>query len=156
MRVSSNLISQAPEKPGSTFSLLVIVFGALLGHILLSALFVVQAWLCRWIDQCLALPFDPNVYRVTLTNGRSAGLPSDAAFLCWFVRCCCPDLSSGWSPITRAAGLGCAIYARPPSSAGSRPDPLIQLEAGNFVNVALEVFEGVDAIAEAEGLDTDP
>lgn len=100
----SDLISQAPEKPGSTFSLLVIVFGALLGHILLSALFVAQAWLCRWSDGCLTLAFDPNVYRVILTNGRSAGMPSDAAFLAWFVALLLPALivglvayrASGW------------------------------------------------------------
>lgn len=100
----SDLISQAPEKPGSTFSLLVIVFGALLGHILLSALFVVQAGLCRWSGGCFQLAFDPNVYRVILTNGRSAGVPGDGAFLAWFVALLLPALivglvayrASGW------------------------------------------------------------
>lgn len=223
----SDLISQAPEKPGSTFSLLVIVFGALLGHILLSALFVAQAALCRWSDQCLALPFDPNVYRVILTNGRSAGMPSDGAFLCWFVALLLPALivglvayrASGWRwvrDVRETSSFGWlkrwVDLARPANSfiiayvvttleheganvayegivenialddnraikmlvlsncdrfvvrisadkveridAEHAPIPLIQLEAENFVNVALEVFEDVDAIAEPGDRDT--
>lgn len=100
----SELISQAPEKPGSTFSLLVIVFGALAGHILMSALFTVQAGACHWASRCFELGFDPNVYRVILTNGRSAGMPSDGAFLSWLVSLLLPALivglfsykASGW------------------------------------------------------------
>ena len=224
----SDLISQAPEKPGSTFSLLVIVFGALLGHILLSALFVAQAWLCRWSGGCLALAFDPNVYRVILTNGRSAGMPSDAAFLAWFVALLLPALivglvayrASGWRwvrDLREGASFGWlkrwVDLARPANSfiiayvvttleheganvayegivenialddnraikmlvlsncdrflvrisadkveridAAHAPIPLIQLEAENFVNVALEVFEDVDAIAEPDGTEPD-
>lgn len=219
----SDLISQAPEKPGSTFSLLVIVFGALLGHILLSALFVVQAQLCRWSGACLAIGFDPNVYRVILTNGRAAGVPGDGAFLAWFVALLLPALivalvayrASGWRwvrDLREAASFGWlkrwVDLARPANSfiiayvvttleheganvayegivenialddnrairmlvlsncdrflvrisadkvervdAPHAPIPLIQLDAENFVNVALEVFEDVDAAAELE------
>jgi hypothetical protein len=92
----SELISQAPEKPGSTFSLLVIVFGALIGHILLSALFAIQAGFCQWREQCFGLGFDPNIYRVILTNGRSAGVPSDGAFVSWFVSLLLPALIVGF------------------------------------------------------------
>jgi hypothetical protein len=81
----SELISQAPEKPGSTFSLLVIVSGALAGHIAMSALFAVQALWCHYTAACATLSYDPNVYRVILSSGRSEGLPSDAAFLAWFL-----------------------------------------------------------------------
>ncbi|WP_156678394.1 hypothetical protein [Sphingomonas profundi] len=103
----SDLISQAAEKPGSTFSLLVIVFGALAGHILLSALLAVQAGVCGWSGRCIVLPFDPNIYRVILTGGRSAGVVSDAAFLSWFVSLLLPALivglaayrASGWRAV---------------------------------------------------------
>lgn len=218
----SELISQAPEKPGSTFSLLVIVFGALLGHILLSALFALQAGWCQWSEGCLALGFDPNVYRVILTNGRSTGLPSDGAFLSWFVSLLLPAVivalvayrASGWRwvrDLREASSFGWlkrwVDLARPANSfiiayvvttleheganvayegivenialddnrairmlvlsncdrflvrvsadkveridAEHAPIPLIQLEAGNFVNVALEVFEDVDAPVDA-------
>lgn len=91
----SELISQAPEKPGSTFSLLLIVFGALVGHILLSALLVLQAVWCRWTGFCITVPFDANVYRVILTNGRSVGIMSNAAFLSWFVSLLLPALIVG-------------------------------------------------------------
>jgi hypothetical protein len=98
------LISQSPEKPGSTFSLLVIVFGALAGHIMLSALFAMQASLCQATGRCLAIGFDPNVYRVILTSAKDAGTTSDWAFLAWFVALLVPALivggaaywASGW------------------------------------------------------------
>lgn len=219
----SELISQAPEKPGSTFSLLVIVFGALLGHILLSALFALQAGVCRLNGYCLALGFDPNVYRVILTNGRSAGTPSDSAFFSWFVSLLLPALivgivayrASGWGwvrDMREASSFGWlkrwVDLARPANSfilayvvttleheganvayegivenialdenraikmlvlsncdrflvrvsadkveridGEHSPIPLIQLEANNFINVALEVFEDVDATPQPE------
>ncbi|WP_230483943.1 hypothetical protein [Sphingomonas sp. Leaf21] len=101
----SELISQAPEKPGSTFSLLVIVFGALVGHIVMSSLFLLQAALCHTLGCCLGLSFDPNVYRVILSGGKSAGTPTDAAFLAWFVALLLPAIfvgglaywASGWN-----------------------------------------------------------
>jgi hypothetical protein len=218
----SELISQAPEKPGSTFSLLVIVFGALLGHILLSALFALQAGFCRSSNYCLALGFDPNIYRVILTNGRSAGAPNDGAFLSWFVSLLLPALivgivayrASGWRwvrDLREASSFGWlkrwVDLARPANSfiiayvvttlehdganvayegivenialdenraikmlvlsrcdrflvrvsaekveridSEHTPIPLIQLESGNFINVALEVFEDVDTPVDA-------
>ncbi|SDA33347.1 hypothetical protein [Sphingomonas sp. NFR15] len=213
----SELISQAPEKPGSTFSLLVIVFGALAGHIILSGLFALQSGACRFIAPCVRLSFDPNVYRVILTNGRSAGVPSDWAFLCWFVSLATPALitgalaylASGWKMVRdmrEAATFGWlkrwVDLARPSNSfiiayvvttlehqganvayegivenialddnkaiamlvlsscdrflvritsarveridSDHAPIPLIQLEAKQFVNVALEVFEDIE------------
>lgn len=213
----SDLISQAPETPGSTFSLLVVVFGALLGHILLSALFALQAVLARATGCCIAVSFDPNIYRVILTNGRSAGMPSDGAFLSWFVSLLLPALivglvgyrASSWRwvrDLREAASFGWlkrwVDLARPSNSfiiayvvttleheganvayegivenialdanrsinmlvlsrcdrflvrigtdkvervdTQHAPIPLIQLEASNFVNVALEVFEDID------------
>jgi len=88
----SDLISQAPERPGSTFSLLAIVFGALAGHIALSALLAVQESLCR-AAACLAVGFDPNVYRVILNNGDAGARPLPAwAVLYWFCSLLAPAL----------------------------------------------------------------
>jgi hypothetical protein len=78
------LISQAPEKTGSTSSLLTVVFGALVGHILLSLLYVVQSFWCRATGLCFNVPFDPNVFRIILTSGRSSVSAPDIAFLSWF------------------------------------------------------------------------
>lgn len=217
----SELIAQAPEKPGSTFSLLVIVFGALAGHIILSGLFAAQAVWCHRTGACIPLDFDPNIYRVILSNGRSGGTPPDGAFLCWFVSLLTPALivgaaayrASGWRIVRdmrETATFGWlkrqVDLARPSNSfiiayvvttlehdganvayegivetialddnkaitmlvlsqcdrflvritservervdSPHAPIPLIQLEAKNFVNVALEVFEDVDAAAE--------
>lgn len=219
----SELISQAPEKPGSTFSLLVIVFGALFGHIVLSALFGMQASFCGAFQSCIGLSFDPNVYRVILTNGRSAGVPSDWAFFSWFVSLLLPALIVGvltywasawtwvrnlretatfgwlkrWVDLGRPANSFIIAYVvttleheganvayegivenialddnrtitmlvlsrcdrflvRVSSNNVERidaehaPIPLIQLEAKNFLNVALEVFEDVDAPGSPE------
>ena len=201
--------------------MLVIVFGALLGHILLSAVFALQAGFCRWSGQCLALGFDPNVYRVILTNGRSAGTLSDGAFLSWFVSLLLPALIVGlvayranawrwvrdlrepasfgwlkrWVDLARPANSFIIAYVvttleheganvayegivenialddnraikmlvlsscdrflvRISADKVERIDtehatiPLIQLEAANFINVALEVFEDVDTPAD--------
>lgn len=217
----SELISQAPEKSGSTFSLLVIVFGALLGHILLSALFALQAGFCKLSQHCLSIAFDPNVYRVILTNGRSTGIPSDGAFFSWFVSLLLPAFivglvayhASGWRwvrDLREASSFGWlkrwVDLGRPSNSfiiayvvttlehdganvayegivenialddnraikmlvlsncdrflvrvsadnveridAKHAPIPLIQLEANNFINVALEVFEDEDTPAD--------
>jgi hypothetical protein len=215
----SELISQAPERPGSTVSLLVIVFGALAGHIVLSSLFVLQHWWCNWSGRCFTTSFDPNVYRMILTNGRAVSHPSDVAFLAWFVSLLLPALimgvcawwASGWAWLRdqrEAASFGWlkrwVDLARPANSfiiayvvttleheganvayegivenialddnraiamivlsscdrflvrissdtvqrvdAPHAPIPLIQLDARNFLNIALEVFEDVDVV----------
>jgi hypothetical protein len=80
----NELISQAPEKTGSTSSLLTIIFGALAGHILLSILYVVQTLWCRYTGLYFPVSFDPNVFRGILTNGKSSIVAPDIAFLSWF------------------------------------------------------------------------
>jgi hypothetical protein len=80
----NELISQAPEKAGSTSSLLIIVFGALAGHILLSVLYLFQSLWCQTTGLCFEVPFDPNVFRIILATGRSPVVAPDLALLCWF------------------------------------------------------------------------
>lgn len=91
----TDLISQSPERPGSTFSLIVIVFGALVGHLIMSALYAAQAAWCSLGNRCLALPFDPNVYRVIMSNGKPVGQLTDTAFLLWFAALLLPALIVG-------------------------------------------------------------
>lgn len=214
----SQLISQAPEKPGSTFSLLVIVFGALIGHLLMAGLLALQASACGRILACVPVSFDPNIYRVILTNGRFAGVPADPAFFVWFLSLLFPTLivgalsyrASSWRwlrDLREAATFGWlkrwVDLARPPNSfivayvvtnlghegahvayegivenialddnrsismlvlsrcdrflvrisgedvqrvnVAHAPIPLIQLDARNILNVALEVFEDTAA-----------
>lgn len=212
------LISQAPEKPGSTFSLLVIVFGALAGHILMSGLLALQSSFCAATSLCVAVSFDPDVYRVILTGAKEAGHPGDWAFFAWFVSLLLPAVivgalawwASGWAWVRGFRETSTFGWLKPIVDLG-RPDnsfilayvvttiehdganvayegivenialddnraiamivlskcdrflvkitaksvdridsrhapiPLIQLEAKNFLNVALEVFEDIDA-----------
>jgi hypothetical protein len=213
----SDLISQSPEQPGSTFSLIVIVFGALVGHIVMSAAFVAQNAFCNSGLPCFSVTFDPNVYRTILSNARSTARPSDWAFLSWLFSLLLPALivgglafwASGWAwvrNLRETATFGwlkrwvdlarpsnsfilayvvttleheganvayegivenialdgnCAIamlvlsrcdrfLVRITDADVERVDaehnriPLIQLEAKNFVNVALEIFEDSD------------
>lgn len=102
----SGLLSQPPEQPQSTFSLAVIVFGSLLGHILLAALFALQSAVCVLNTPCLRLGFDPNIYREILL-GVHAQAPSDLALLCWLAALLAPSLLVGviafyvsrWRPV---------------------------------------------------------
>ncbi|WP_443750808.1 hypothetical protein [Asticcacaulis solisilvae] len=80
----NDLLAQAPEKPQSTLSLIVIVFGALAGHILMAGLYVAQAWFCAISRMCWTPGFDPDVYRVILVGKAPAGI-SDFAIGSWLV-----------------------------------------------------------------------
>lgn len=214
----SDLISQAPDKPGSNFSLFVIVSGALAGHIFMSGLLALQAGFCHWTGRCYQLAFDPNIYRVILGSGRTIGTPTDAAFFCWFISLLIPAVfvgllayrANGWRWVRdgrETATFGWlkrwVDMARPANSfivayvvttleheganvayegmvenialdenraikmlvlsrcdrflvrigpenvqridGEHTPISLIQIEAGNFVNVALEIFQDDDS-----------
>ena len=90
------LISQAPERPGSTISLLVIVFGALIGHLLTSGAFLLQSLWCRATELCVTVAFDPNVYREILLGGRGAAAATDAAIFAWFLALLLPAAAVGF------------------------------------------------------------
>lgn len=99
----NELISQAPERPGSTFSLLVIVLGALVGHILLATVLAAQESGCRASSACLAVGFDPNIYRVIMGGDRlrtvganTSSLPSWAV-LYWLASLLLPAVLTGWT-----------------------------------------------------------
>jgi hypothetical protein len=210
----TDILSPAPEKPGSTFSLFVIVLGTLAGHIFMASLFAVQSIWCAHSSACFQTASDPNIYRVILTGSRTASAPSDLGLLWWFVALLVPALavflsmrwigqltvvramleqaSFGWlNPLVQAAkpanSFILAYVVTTVAHEGShvayegiveqvafdenraitmlvlsrcdrflvkvsggdvarvdtkhQPIPLIQLDARNFANVALEVFE---------------
>ena len=89
------LISQAPERPGSTISLLVIVFGSLIGHCAMAGMFAAQSLWCRSTGACLTVDFDPNVYRIIISARQSAALPADFAVFAWFLGLLLPAIALG-------------------------------------------------------------
>jgi len=223
----SGLLSQPPEKPQSTFSLVVIVFGSLLGHILLALLFAVQAAFCALSHACMTIAFDPNIYREIVLGGRTAGVPSDLALFFWLMALLVPSLLMGaiafflsqWRPvrdfretsnmgwlkpladIARSRGfiLGYVVtalekdgayvayegivenialddqravamivlsncdrflvriddggFARIDPKTKQKSIPLIQLQAANFKNIALEVFDVEKLMADTDSED---
>jgi hypothetical protein len=73
------MITRAPERPGSTTTLAIIVFGAMIGHFLLSCLLALMDFMCDLTAQCIAIHFDPNIYRVTITGAKAQpGMPAEA------------------------------------------------------------------------------
>jgi len=101
----NELLSQAPERPQSTFSLIVVVFGALVGHLSMAILFALQTGICALAKHCWALKFDPNVYRAIL-SGKATTEVSDLAIAFWLFALLLPSvvtfmLSLGVSRIRR-------------------------------------------------------
>lgn len=87
----NNLLAQAPEKPQSTFSLIVIVFGALLGHLMMGVVYSAQALFCAVAKRCLTLGFDPDVYRAILIGKAPTGI-SDFAIVSWLLALLLPSI----------------------------------------------------------------
>ena len=66
------LVSQAPERPNSTFSLLTIVSGAVVGHVAMATLLALQETGCDLTRACLSVGFDPNIYRLIVAGEKAA------------------------------------------------------------------------------------
>lgn len=106
----SGITKPVPERPGSTATLAVIVFGALIGHLLLAAAFAVQTGFYVWSGCCMAVDFDPNVYRA-ITSGTKASVKlPDLAYFWWFIALLLPSFATffaskwvvGWPSFVRA------------------------------------------------------
>lgn len=87
----NDLLAQAPERPQSTFSLIVIVFGALLGHMIMGLAYTVQALFCAAFRHCWAVGFDPDVYRAILVGKAPAGI-TDFAIAAWLMALLLPSV----------------------------------------------------------------
>lgn len=68
----NELVSQAPERPNSTFSLLTIISGAVVGHVAMAMLLAVQETGCDLTLACLPIEFDPNIYRLIVAGEKAA------------------------------------------------------------------------------------
>ncbi|MBV1692230.1 hypothetical protein KRR38_32360 [Novosphingobium sp. G106] len=79
----TDFLSPAPDEPNSTFTLFMIVFGTLFGHLLGTAFFAVQGVWCRITDWCFVTGFDPNIYRALLRGTAGASAVPDLAFEVW-------------------------------------------------------------------------
>ncbi len=90
---SRQILSPASDKPGSTTTLLTIVVGALLGHLALAAVYALQSLWCESSGRCIETSFDPNVYRVLLSEHRA--VPSDAGVAAWFLALLFPAVLLG-------------------------------------------------------------
>jgi hypothetical protein len=91
----TDLLTPRPDKPNSTATLFVVVLGAIAGHMAGALTFVLQADWCRWIGWCAVLAFDPNVYRVIFTSGRTAGVTTDLAVFAWLLELALVGLFAG-------------------------------------------------------------
>ena len=74
----TDYLSPVPDKPNSTYTLFVILFGALLAHTAGALLFAAQEAYC-WVGRCLAIGVDPDVYKAILLHdehlaGSSVGI----------------------------------------------------------------------------------
>lgn len=81
----SDFLTPSPDRPNSTTTLLMIVLGTMLGHLLGAGAFAVQAGWCRWTGACVAVDFDPNVYRALLRGAAANGRIPDLAIEAWLV-----------------------------------------------------------------------
>ncbi|MBA3811677.1 MAG: hypothetical protein H0X27_08575 [Caulobacteraceae bacterium] len=81
----TDLLTPRPEKPNSTATLFIIALGAVAGYLLGAFAFVLQGLWCRLTGLCVAVAFDPNIYRVVFTSGRTAGQVTDLAILAWLL-----------------------------------------------------------------------
>ena len=78
------ILSPAPDKPGSTTTLLTVVIGAMLGHLALALYYALQSAWCAAGSPCVTVNFEPNVYRSLLRPGE-VPVPSDMAIAAWFI-----------------------------------------------------------------------
>jgi hypothetical protein len=101
----TDLLTPRPDKPNSTATLFVIVLGTIAGHMAGALAFVLQAGWCGLTGWCAVLAFDPNVYRVIFTSGRTAGTTTDLAVFAWLLELALVGLFAGVA-IAWGAGTG--------------------------------------------------
>ncbi|MEH3099409.1 hypothetical protein [Sphingomonas adhaesiva] len=67
----TDFLSPSPDRPNSTVTLFIVVFGTIAGHLLGTGFFAAQAAWCRVTGMCLRIGFDPNVYRALLRGAAA-------------------------------------------------------------------------------------
>lgn len=56
-----DFLSPSRDRPNSTLTLFMVVFGTIAGHLLGTGFFAVQASWCRATGLCVGVEFDPNI-----------------------------------------------------------------------------------------------
>lgn|GEM_PF-2045168 len=79
----TDFLSPSPDRPNSTLTLFMVMLGTIVGHLLGAALFALQAAACQRMPYCVAVDFDPNIYKALLRGGASARNASDIAIEAW-------------------------------------------------------------------------
>ncbi len=79
----TDILTPRPDKPNSTSTLLVIVTGALGGHLIGALFFALMASWRQLTRLYLRVPFDPNVYRLIFKGVAADGPVTDWAIFVW-------------------------------------------------------------------------
>lgn len=79
----TDFLSPSPDRPNSTLTLFIVMLGTIVGHLLGALSFAAQADLCRHFPHCVAVNFDPNIYKALLRGAASARDASDIAIEAW-------------------------------------------------------------------------
>lgn len=78
--IRADYLSPIPDKPNSTFTLFIILVGALLSHAAGALIFAIQEFYCG-VGPCFQTHNDPDVYRAILTQDQHlAGSSTGIAF----------------------------------------------------------------------------
>lgn len=91
----SDFLSPSPDRPNSTATLFMVVVGTIGGHLLGTGFFVAQAAFCRLAGICVALSYDPNVYRALLRGVAGARDAPDLALESWLLAMLLIGLATG-------------------------------------------------------------
>jgi hypothetical protein len=134
----TDLLAPRPEKPNSTNTLFVVVAGTIAGHTLGAGVFALQAAWCRWTGFCWTTAYDPNVYRVLLSNQHPAGELTDFAIEWWIFFLGALGAITGWF-FSRAARSAAFKGTFDPIDFGWLNPAVQAVKAGNSVVVAYVV-----------------
>ena len=81
----TDFLSPSPDRPNSTATLFIVVFGTIGGHLFGTSFFATQAAWCRATSFCFDPGFDPNVYRALLRGAVGARGATDLALEVWLL-----------------------------------------------------------------------
>lgn len=81
----TDFLSPTPDRPNSTVTLFIVVFGTIGGHLLGTGFFAIQAAWCRATAFCYNPGFDPNIYRAFLRGAAGARDAPDLALEMWLL-----------------------------------------------------------------------
>ena len=81
----SDFLTPAPDRPGSTSTLLIVMMGTVLGHILGTGFFAALVSWRKHTSLCIDVGFDPNPYKALLRGSAAAREIPDLALQIWLL-----------------------------------------------------------------------